>query len=113
MRPRPGPAQRREHSRRALVVAKRQGRTAPRNILGCRERFDAVPFFWSQHYDVALSYVRHDARWDATKIEGSLADRDGKLTFLQGDRPLAIATIFRDCDSLVAEVEMERRAAPR
>jgi len=95
------------------VVAERQGQTAARNILGRRERFDAVPFFWSQHYDMAISYVGHATRWDATKVEGSLADNDGKVTFLQGDRPLAVATIFRDRDSLVAEAELEKRAAPK
>jgi hypothetical protein len=26
------------------------------NILGHREPFDAVPFFWSQHYDVASTW---------------------------------------------------------
>jgi NADPH-dependent 2,4-dienoyl-CoA reductase/sulfur reductase-like enzyme/nitrite reductase/ring-hydroxylating ferredoxin subunit len=93
------------------IVAGRQGQTAARNILGRRERFDAVPFFWSQHYDMAISYVGHAARWDATRVEGSLADHDGKVTFLQAGRPLAVATIFRDRDSLAAEADMERRAA--
>jgi NADPH-dependent 2,4-dienoyl-CoA reductase/sulfur reductase-like enzyme/nitrite reductase/ring-hydroxylating ferredoxin subunit len=92
------------------VVAERQGQTAARNILGARERHDAVPFFWSQHYDMAISYVGHATRWDATKVEGALADHDGKVTFLQGGRPRAVATIFRDRDSLAAEAEMERRA---
>jgi len=46
-------------------------------------------------------------------VEGSLAKNDGKVTFLQGGRPLAVATIFRDRDSLAAEAELEKQAAPK
>jgi hypothetical protein len=28
-------------------------------LLGMKEVFDAVPFFWSQHYDIPINYVGH------------------------------------------------------
>ena len=43
------------------VVAQRQGQVAALNMLGKRVKFDAVPFFWSQHYDVPINF-RHPRR---------------------------------------------------
>jgi NADPH-dependent 2,4-dienoyl-CoA reductase/sulfur reductase-like enzyme len=89
------------------VVAERQGQTAARNILGARERFDAVPFFWSAHYDVTIAYVGHATRWDRIEIRGSFGDRSVVAAFHDGDRIAAIATIYRDDVSLRAEAAME------
>ncbi|MGA9825547.1 MAG: FAD-dependent oxidoreductase [Methylocystis sp.] len=93
------------------VVAERQGATAARNMLGAREAFEAVPFFWSQHYDTPINYVGHAEGWDAIEVEGDIAARDCLLRYMHGGRALAVASIFRDVDSLRAEAEMERITA--
>ena len=93
------------------VVAERQGQTAALNMLGYREKFDAVPFFWSQYYDVSINYVGHAEQWDELAIEGDIAGRDCLVRFKQNGRTLAVVTIFRDVESLEAELAMEREAA--
>jgi NADPH-dependent 2,4-dienoyl-CoA reductase/sulfur reductase-like enzyme/nitrite reductase/ring-hydroxylating ferredoxin subunit len=93
------------------VAAQRQAQTAARNLLGARERFTAVPFFWSAHYDVQLSYTGHAERWDAIEIDGAPERRDCEVRYVAGGRVLAVATIGRDRANLEAEAAMERERA--
>jgi len=102
--PHSGDAIRVEH----WVVAQRQGQTVARNILGRQEVFNAVPFFWSQHYDVSINYVGHAERWDELVTEGDIKAKDCLLKFKLKGRTLAVASIFRDLASLQAELAMER-----
>ena len=92
------------------VVAERQGQTAAANMLGLKERFDAVPFFWSQHYDVPINYVGHAERWDTITVEGDVKAKDCLLRYRRNGRVLAVASIYRDLDSLKAELAMEEAA---
>jgi NADPH-dependent 2,4-dienoyl-CoA reductase/sulfur reductase-like enzyme len=93
------------------VVAERQGQTAARNMLGGSQRFDAVPFFWTQQHDLLLSYVGHARQWDRIEIDGRLEAKDCTVTYWHGGRKLAVLTIGRDRDSLAAEVELEKAIA--
>jgi apoptosis-inducing factor 3 len=94
-----------------FVVAERQGQTAARNILGHRERFDAVPFFWTEQYDLGIAYVGHAERWESAEFDGSLDDRDCAITYRAGGQKLAVATIHRDLAGLHAELAFERAIA--
>jgi hypothetical protein len=87
------------------------GQTAARNMLGSDEPFDAVPFFWSQHYDVPIAYVGHAATWNRAVMDGDLDARDCAVTYYENDRALATATIYRDTQSLSTELMMEQAIA--
>jgi NADPH-dependent 2,4-dienoyl-CoA reductase/sulfur reductase-like enzyme/nitrite reductase/ring-hydroxylating ferredoxin subunit len=90
------------------VVAERQGQTAARNMLGKRERFEAVPFFWSQHYDVPINYVGHTGTWDGIDVDGDIENRNCSVRYRLDGRTVAMATVFRDLESLMTEAEMEK-----
>lgn len=90
------------------VVAQRQGQAVARNLLGRGERFAAAPFFWSQHYDVSINYVGHATRWDDLEVRGSIAERSAIILYRSGGQIAAVATLFRDQESLEAELAMER-----
>ena len=104
--PRTGARIRVEH----WVVAERAGQVAARNLLGAREPFAVAPFFWSAHYDVQINYVGHAEKWDRTELSGDIAKRDCVLSYYAGNTRLAVASIFRDRESLEAEVAMEEQA---
>ena len=95
------------------VVAERQGQVAARNMLGFDEKFCAVPFFWSQHYDLTVNYVGHAEQWDSAELDGSFESREFSISYKRSGRLLAVATVARDAESLKAELVMESRILSR
>jgi NADPH-dependent 2,4-dienoyl-CoA reductase/sulfur reductase-like enzyme/nitrite reductase/ring-hydroxylating ferredoxin subunit len=104
--PRSGQLIRIEH----WVVAERQGQVAARNLLGHRQRFRAVPFFWTRQFGVSIKYVGFASTWSHTEISGDLNTKDCAVRFMRDGEALAVATISRDRESLQAEVAMEALA---
>ncbi len=92
------------------VVAERQGQVAAHNILGQRERFDHVPFFWTEQYDFGLGYVGHAERWDGIEVHGTF-EEGCTITYLLNGKKLAVAVVHRDLVGLRAELEFEKELA--
>lgn len=90
------------------VMAQRQGRCAARNILGHREPFTAVPFFWT-------NFVGMD--WDMTYVGWPPAENGPPMprgpatgpvvTFAEEGRIHAVVTVGDDRASLAAELAFE------
>ena len=89
------------------VLAQRQGQTAARNILGQQEKFEAVPFFWSKHYDLSIRYVGHAEKWDEAVMSGDLTKEEFSIAYQADGKILAVASVKRDLENLKAEVALE------
>ena len=90
------------------VLAERQGQAVARTMLGIGHAFRDTPFFWSQHYDVQISYVGHASSWSGFEIRGDLHGRNAAGVYRQHGRVVAVVTIGRDRLSLAAEAALER-----
>ncbi len=89
------------------VVATRQGEVAALNLLGKQQPFDAVPFFWSSHYDRTINYLGHAESWERIDVAGSIEAFDCSVAYRKNGRTLAFVTIGRDVASLEAERALE------
>ena len=69
-----------------------------------------MPFYWSAHYEVGINYVGHAGAWDRIEIRGSFDEHNAAVRFIAGEKTLALATIYRDQESLQFERLLERRA---
>ncbi|MBW4048495.1 MAG: FAD-dependent oxidoreductase [Proteobacteria bacterium] len=90
------------------AVAQAQGRLVARNMLGFDAAYQDVPFFWSQHGDMSVSYVGHAEVWDAIEESGDPLRGDYLCRFLSQGRVLAVASVGRDLDSLREELALQK-----
>ncbi|HJU80981.1 MAG TPA: FAD-dependent oxidoreductase [Acidimicrobiia bacterium] len=88
------------------VLAERQGQSAARNMLGYDVPFTEPPFFWSQHYDVPINVTGHLAGWEEEIVNGDPGKRDVLVGFRKAGVVRAVASIYRDRESLRAEAAL-------
>lgn len=70
-----------------------QGRAAVRSMLGKREPYNDVHWFWSDQYDCNVQYAGFHAGWDELVVRGSLKERNAVAFYLQ-ERRIAAAVAF-------------------
>ena len=79
-----------------------------RTLAGRAAPFRDVPFFWSQHHDVTLSYIGHAEHFEPPQILGSLAALDAAVVYRDKDQVKAVLTVGRDRLSLELERALEQ-----
>jgi 3-phenylpropionate/trans-cinnamate dioxygenase ferredoxin reductase component len=90
-----------------------QGLIAGRNLAGQSERYDRVPYFYSEQFDLSLSWLGHVREWDELVTRGDQrVDQPRFITwYLRAGLPRA-ALIVNDRDAEDAVREVIRRAEP-
>jgi hypothetical protein len=61
------------------------------------------PFFWSQHYDVPINVTGYLDEWEEEVVVGNPDARDVLVAYRGDGLIRAVATIYKDRESLRAE----------
>jgi 3-phenylpropionate/trans-cinnamate dioxygenase ferredoxin reductase component len=90
-----------------------QGLIAGRNLAGASERYDRVPYFFSDQFDLSLSYLGHVREWDELVTRGDQRVKQPRFVtwYLREGIPRA-ALIINDWDAEDPVREVIRRAEP-
>jgi 3-phenylpropionate/trans-cinnamate dioxygenase ferredoxin reductase component len=90
-----------------------QGLIAGRNLAGASERYDRVPYFYSDQFDLSLSYLGHAREWDELVTRGDQRVKEPRFVtwYLRQGIPRA-ALIVNDWDAEDPVREVIRRAEP-
>jgi 3-phenylpropionate/trans-cinnamate dioxygenase ferredoxin reductase subunit len=91
------------HGRRLRIehweVARAQGAAVAAAIMGSREPFAEIPYFWSDLADwCTLEYVGPADQWDEEVVRGSVDDGEFTIFYRDGGRVVAALTVGRSDD---------------
>ena len=102
----PAPRVRIEHWNNALY----QGAAAGRTMAGLPSTDDAIPYFWSDQYDVKLQMFGWPEPSDDVVTRGDPASRSATFLWLRDGRPVAAAGMNRPREVRAARGLIEQRA---
>jgi len=75
-----------------------QAKTAVAHIMGKEEPYNAVPWFWSNQYDLKLQTVGLSVGFDQAVLRGNPKDRSFSVIYLKGGKVIAL-----DCVNAVKD----------
>lgn len=89
-----------------------QARTAAATLTGTLKPYDAVPWFWSEQYDLRLQMAGLSQGYDQVVVRGSTAGRSFAVFYLREGRLIAADAVNRPADFMQARQAIARRACP-
>ena len=84
---------------------------AARAICGDPQPYEAVPWFWSNQYDLRLQTVGLSLGHDATVLRGDPAERSFSVVYLRGGQVVALDCVNKTRDYAQGRKLVEARAA--
>ena len=93
------------------AVAERQGRHAAGAMLGSRETYREVPFFWTVQYDASLKYAGYPEAWDRIVFRGEPEEMAFLAGFYRRERLGAVAAVGRPRE-LFSAAELIKSGVP-
>ncbi len=92
--------------------AMEQARTAAATLLGQEKPYDAVPWFWSDQYDLKLQMVGISEGYDDVVMRGEPSSRSFSLFYLKDGVIIAADAISQPKDFMAAKKLVAARVAP-
>ena len=66
-----------------------QAKTAAHNLAGAHEAYDAMPYFFTDQYDLGMEYVGHGSADDEVVVHGDLGSRTFRAFWVREGRVVA------------------------
>lgn len=89
-----------------------QSRIAVVNACGGDERYDQVPWFWSDQYDLKLQIAGLSDGYDEAITRGDPADRSFAVAYLSAGRLIAVDAVNAPRDFLQSKALIQQRFEP-